>query len=459
MGPSHSLSAVTQSTPAVEPGSIWWSPDQREIDTKALSLLNHPDVVTARARAAERFRHSPEFEVPDAPATMDANIDDLLFSALQCSLIEDPSRPRVLWTTRRPYTAGGQEFPGSHYGADNPDRVYRLIGVSSRYRYRISGRRHPTHPSEDDLGFESLPPPGLWGQPLVRLPREQIDISPDGAFSIIADGTPAEGRRNHLYLPPTTNMIVLRDTLLHWDRQIPNEVKVEVLDGPEAPPRSDDEVARSGAESFGKCVELALGFMANCLHAAPPNQLLAFQRPVKWGMAGGLFGVGRFALGDHEALMLTVDPLSAQYLTINACDPWTRARPYDTHLATRNNAQSQPNADGTYTFVFSPEDPGVFNWIDTVGLRTGSVSARWELMTQPPPATDSGGTDDEAWSPGTQVVSQAVRESRVLPVSEIAEAIPAGQSRVTPAQRMELVAQRRAAYQVRVTGIVTSSEA
>ena len=443
----------------MEPGDIWWSADQRDIDTRALSLLGHPEVTAARARAVERFRNSPEFEVPDAPATMDASIDDLLFSCLQCAVIEDPSRPKVLWTVRRPYTAEGQDFPGSHYGADNPDRVYRMIGANSQYRYRITGQRHPTHPSDDDLGFESIPPPGLWGQPLVRLPREQIDITEDGSFSVIADGTTADGRRNHLYLPPETNMIVLRDTLVNWDSQVPNEVRVELLDGPEVPPRSDDDVARSAAESFEQCVTRALGFLENSLHATPANELRAFQRPVKWGMAGGLFAVNRFALADDEALMVTLDPLTAQYLTINACDPWTRALPYDTHCASLNNFQAQPDIEGTYTFVFAPRDPGVYNWVDTVGLHTGSFVARWERMTQPPPTADSGGNDDKAWSPGTQVVEQAVRESRVLPVSDVADAIPEGQSRVTPVERERLVAQRRAQYQVRITGVVTSQEA
>ena len=61
-------------TKALEPGDIWYSDDQREIDTLALSLLEHPEVLAARARTVQRFRSSPEFAVPDAPAWMDASI-------------------------------------------------------------------------------------------------------------------------------------------------------------------------------------------------------------------------------------------------------------------------------------------------------------------------------------------------------------------------------------------------
>ena len=80
-------------------------------------------------------------------------------------------------------------------------------------------------------------------------------------------------------------------------------------------------------------------------------------------------------------------------------------------------------------------------------------------MSQPPPTADRGGNDDKVWSPGTQVVEQAVRECRVVPVSDAADAVPEGQSRVTPVERERLVAQRRAQYQVRITGVVTSPEA
>lgn len=442
----------------MSPGDIWWSADQRDIDAKALSLLSHPVVEAARISVTERFYQSREFAVPDAPATLAHTVDDLLFSSLQCAMISDPSRPRVLWTVRRPYCADGRQFPGSHYGADNPDRVYRLVGVSSSYRYRITGRRDPMHPSEDDLSFEAIPAPGIWGQPLVRLARNEIDIASDGSFSVTADATPAAGRRNHLELPPDTNMIVVRDTLLDWASQLPNQVSVELLDGPPRPVLSDEEVARTGAEIFEQCARLALAFLDNTLNITPVNQLLVFLRPVKWGMAGSLFSANRFALADDEALMITLDPLTAKYLVINTCDPWTRAVPYDTHCASLNNVQAQPNDDGTYTFVISPRDPGVFNWLDTAGLRTGTFTARWELMAEQPVIADSGGDDDKSWSAGTQVVEQAVREARVLPVADVSAQIPDGQARVTAAEREILVTQRRAEHDVRVTGVVLPIE-
>jgi hypothetical protein len=100
----------------------------------------------------------------------------------------------------------------------------------------------------------------------------------------------------------------------------------------------------------------------------------------------------------------------------------------------------------------------VHNWIDTAGLRTGAVVARWELMTQRPPTVDSGKDDSKAWALGRTVVDAAVRQSRVLPVSEVPAAIPEGQALVGRRERQAQIAARAAEHHVRVTGVPISPE-
>jgi Cys-tRNA(Pro)/Cys-tRNA(Cys) deacylase len=41
-----------------------------------------------------------------------------------------------------------------------------------------------------------------------------------------------------------------------------------------------------------------------------------------------------------------------------------------------NKAQSEPNADGTWTYVLANSDPGVHNWVDPCGLDTGILTLR-----------------------------------------------------------------------------------
>ena len=53
-----------------------------------------------------------------------------------------------------------------------------------------------------------------------------------------------------------------------------------------------------------------------------------------------------------------------------------------------NNGSAQRNADGTWTLVVAPEDPGVPNWLDTGGRLVGSLTLRWVLAGESPPAPD-----------------------------------------------------------------------
>ena len=42
-----------------------------------------------------------------------------------------------------------------------------------------------------------------------------------------------------------------------------------------------------------------------------------------------------------------------------------------------NNSQAKVNQDGTYTFILSVNDPGIFNWLDPSGLSEGILTLRW----------------------------------------------------------------------------------
>ena len=55
-----------------------------------------------------------------------------------------------------------------------------------------------------------------------------------------------------------------------------------------------------------------------------------------------------------------------------------------------NKAQSTPNDDGTYTYVISPTDPGVANWIDSDGLHEGILTLRMAEFGGDGPTEDLG---------------------------------------------------------------------
>lgn len=441
---------------AVTPGGVWCNTHQQRVDRLASSLHKHPLVQAARDTAEARFRACAEYAVADAPATLDAAVDNLLFSCLQIAINRDPTRPGVVWTVRAGYMLDALQIPDSRHGGDNPDRVYRLAGVSPEYHYRIEGRRHPTHPSAGALYFEAVRAPGLYGQPLLGLHGHDIDIAPDGRFSFTADATPAAGRRNHLQLPPGTENIVIRDTLMDWAQQLPNEVSITCLDGPAAPLRDHDQLANDAVTLYQACVERQLGFLQFCCREQPANQLIVFERPVHWGMGGGLFGINRFELADDQALVVTIDLLGAQAFNIGACDPWATSVDYTRHISCLNHQQAQANHDGSYSFVLAPHDPGVHNWLDTGGLRTGTLCARWDARPAVP--LSEVGSDPDYGSSRVfapeRIVPAAVPDCRVVPLTEARYAIREGQRLINREQRLTMHARRAAEHRGRISGVV-----
>jgi hypothetical protein len=89
-------------------------------------------------------------------------------------------------------------------------------------------------------------------------------------------------------------------------------------------------------------------------------------------------------LRDDEALVVTMNPLGAKYLSFQIADPWSITPDYSRFTNGLNNAQSKTNKDGTYTFVISPRDPGTWNWIDTQGLHMGLLLLRWQELSDEP---------------------------------------------------------------------------
>ena len=113
---------------------------------------------------------------------------------------------------------------------------------------------------------------------------------------------------------------------------------------------------------------------------------------------------------------------------IQITDPWGVAYEYTDRTSSLNNTQAKPNADGTYTFVVSQRDPGVYNWLDPEGHAAGLMAIRWQAM--------SGGGKPE----------NAVRSAQVVPLARLKQELPNETQFVTPAQRKVQQAERAAHY-------------
>lgn len=98
-----------------------------------------------------------------------------------------------------------------------------------------------------------------------------------------------------------------------------------------------------------------------------------------------------------------------------------------------DSKQAVPNANGTYTFVISLEDPGVYNWLSTTGLFEGTIMVHWQSLP-----TSSSSSASSTGSPAI--------EAQVVPLSELRSVLPSQTRYVTAEERTSFLIERAEAY-------------
>ncbi|HEX4378278.1 MAG TPA: hypothetical protein VHZ99_14095 [Steroidobacteraceae bacterium] len=420
------MGAALHSTAMAGPSLL--TADQKQAQTEASAAFKDPAIQTARAAAIKRYESAPPAQLPDGKSTLSAAVDEAVYGTL-LALSNDPVHPGVIWSQSLPYQFGGNQIPGTRYGGDDPDRIYRAIAVDPAGHYEIHGKRLPG--ASLDFSFEAISGPALWGKARAVLPAKDVDVASDGTFVITADSSPTDGRRNHLQLPAGAANILVRDTLNDWSTQLPNELSVQRIDQGAASAGGQGSVVQRAPVEIQKSIDESLNFIAG-VWKNPPNHLFPVVRGLGDGVKGGIVAVNRFHLEADEALVITLDPLHAKYVGIEVTDPWLRSADYAKRSTSLNASQATTNADGTLTYVLSAKDPGVHNWLDSAGLHDGILLSRWEIF------------------PGEVQADKAVRAVRVVKSANLAGALPQGGSRVDASQRQQWLSERTKSYEHRL---------
>src|SRR3989442_1128047 len=75
---------------------------------------------------------------------------------------------------------------------------------------------------------------------------------------------------------------------------------------------------------------------------------------------------------------------AAKYWSFDACNFWLESLDYANHQSSLNGHQAMIDSGGMFRAVVADRDPGVPNWLDTVGHRVGSLIYRWNLADSAP---------------------------------------------------------------------------
>ena len=397
--------------------------DQHAVEEEALALVAHPSVRKVRdeVRAHWLERAAPS---PAMRACFDDAFEEVMFCAAVWSLNQDPQRPRVVTITRLAHALRGRRVPGTRYGLDNPDSIYRVIPIDGRERYLIRGRAPERRLTENYFT--------LWDAKMNTvdvLDGRTLALGADRRFEIAVDAEPRGSRRNHVRSSPAAHEFYIRDVILDWALDRANELSIERLGGPPRtpPPGEADKVAlvsrfmREYADNTLRWNHQALQHPANAF-------TFDIDRDSDGALRNQLYKLGHFRLREDEALVLDVGLGGAAYFVAPITNFWGTTNDIVHRTASLNKAQSVANPDGSYTYVVSLQDPGVHNWVDPCGIPEGILTLRWAEFPSGRPTPDVGVA------------------SRVVPLAKLRAALPEGARFVGAAERERQRAERERAY-------------
>ncbi len=261
--------------------------------------------------------------------------------------------------------------PFTKMGLDNPDTLYFGTRVHADHEYVVTGRRGTT----TDLSFQLLG--GEYTDDNVPASQAAFD---DRELEIAADGS-FEWR-----VRPTSNgQLVIREVYGDWSAQR-GTLAISRLDtaGTAPPPLTRDTIEKRYATAGKQLVNRVktwLQFPQWFYLDLPVNTMVA-PRLTPGGLATQYSSVGHYDLRPDQALVITIPVSDAPYLGFQLGSMWYISLDYINHQTSLNNTQAQADPDGKVRIVVADQNPGVTNWVETLGHRRGFLQFRWQRVSR-----------------------------------------------------------------------------
>jgi hypothetical protein len=261
--------------------------------------------------------------------------------------------------------------PFTKIGLDNPDTLYFGTKMSGGHEYVVTGVRGTT----TDLSFQYLA--GEYTDDNVPASEvafddRELDIAPDGSFE-------------WCFRPQRSGQLVIREVYNDWSQRR-GSLAVYRTDtvGTAPPPPTHDLVQRqfntAAAELINR-VKTWLKFPQWFYLNLPVNTLVA-PRVTPGGLTTQYSSAGHFDLRGDQALVITLPMSQAPYQGFQLGSLWYISLDYINHQTSLNGAQTQVDPDGKVRIVVADQNPGVTNWVETLGHQRGYLQFRWQRLSR-----------------------------------------------------------------------------
>jgi len=261
--------------------------------------------------------------------------------------------------------------PFTKMGLDNPDTMYFGTRVQPGHEYVVTGRRGTT----TDVSFQLLG--GEYTDSVVpdsetAFDDRKLDIADDGSF---------EWR----FTPAVPAQLVIREVYNDWSAQRGwFAIARTDTEGTAPPPLTKELIEKRYAVAGKQLVQRVktwLQFPKWFYDNLPVNTLTA-PRLTPGGLATQYSSVGHYDLAPEQALILTLPVSDAPYLGFQLGSLWYISLDYINHQTSLNGTQAQADPDGKIRIVVSDRNPGVTNWVETLGHRKGYLQFRWQRVSR-----------------------------------------------------------------------------
>jgi len=292
-------------------------------------------------------------------------------------------------------------WPARKLQGDNPDAIYHFARVRGDRAYRVFGKvgrecytSFTVHGAAADGG--------MAGPLLGDVNDRQFEVAADGTYSLVFSATEQPG--NWLRLDPAAHAIVVRSYFqlpvsAQNDPAVQVQIDIETLGAADLPPPLTDEalaarmregVAFLRQTTLGQAMPdrpAAVPFVSNEPNVLPtPFSFRGSGLPVP-GAADIFYASTRYKLEPDEALVMTGTLPVCAFVNVMLWNRHMQTLEYRHHTSSLNQEQIQLEPDGTYRIVIAHADPGVANWIDCEGHRTGTIFWRFLLPETDPQRT------------------------------------------------------------------------
>lgn len=333
----------------------------------------------------------------------------------------------------------GQVF--NNGGNINPDGVYYMTPLDDKGVYKLSGFRGTLRIVDLQLGDGSVFAWGKanedysFGPTLANFDLDDdVTVDEKGWFEVILSPERPEGHTGDWWkLPPKTNYLLVRQFAYDWINEVDARIAIDRVDTPAAKPRKTPEEIKAMLDRIPEFMHSSLKTLDVPIHTerglgspALINNLVKIDyAPDQAGRAGQWYIAGRFDLQPDEGLIIELAPGECRYWNLQVANELTNTLDFYNRIVNTNGFLAEADSAGVFRVVVSEQDPGVWNWLDTVGHGKGFL---WGRMDR---------TND--YEPKTKKVK----------LSEIRRHLPEGTREVTPAERDAEIRKRRMGAQLR----------